>query len=310
MLPITVAICTWNRCHALGETLDGFTRLANPPGACWELLVVNNNCTDQTDDVIHAFEDRLPVRRTFEPEPGLSHARNRAIDEAAGAYIVWTDDDVTVCRDWLVAYAEAFRRWPDAALFGGPIEPWFDGTPPDWLRQVYPAIAGVYAARDFGTEPIPFQSPYVIPWGANYAVRVSDQSRHRYDPALGYRPGKLIGWEETEVIQALLSQGATGWWVPGATLRHRVPKDRQTTKYLRSHFFNRGLYHGSRWKQLDKRLVFGRPRWLWKRVVETEVKYRLHRVLSGPEIWVDHLIRSSESRGLFSGYIPHTGVQE
>src|SRR5918995_3785292 len=157
MLPITVAICTWNRCHALGETLDAFTRLANPPGACWELLVVNNNCTDQTDDVIHAFEDRLPVRRTFEPEPGLSHARNRAIDEAAGAYIVWTDDDVTVCRDWLVAYAEAFRRWPDAALFGGPIEPWFDGTPPSWLQQIYPSIAGVYAPRDFGTEPIPFQ---------------------------------------------------------------------------------------------------------------------------------------------------------
>ena len=114
----------------------------------WELLVVNNNCTDGTDEVIRTFQDRLPVRRVFEPRPGLSHARNRAIAEATGDYILWTDDDVTVCRDWLVVYTDAFRRWPDAAVFGGPIQPWFDGTPPAWLRQVYPTIAGVYAARD------------------------------------------------------------------------------------------------------------------------------------------------------------------
>ena len=120
-LRITVAICTWNRSPSLRQTLDGFTGIAAPAATKWELLVVNNNCTDGTDEVIRAFEDRLPVRRAFEPRPGLSHARNRAIAEATGDYILWTDDDVTVCRDWLVAYADAFRRWPDAALFGGPI---------------------------------------------------------------------------------------------------------------------------------------------------------------------------------------------
>ena len=96
-----------------------------------ELLVVNNNCTDRTDDVIRSFENRLPIRRAFEPTPGQSNARNRIVAEATGDYILWTDDDVTVSPDWLVAYAEAFRARPAGGLFGGPIVPLVDELRPD-----------------------------------------------------------------------------------------------------------------------------------------------------------------------------------
>jgi glucosyl-dolichyl phosphate glucuronosyltransferase len=304
-LRLTVAICTWNRCSSLEQTLRAFTALTAPAEATWELLIVNNNCTDRTDEVIAAFEGCLPVRRVFEKQPGLSHARNRAVAEAAGTYIIWVDDDVTVSRGWLSAYADAFRRWPDAALFGGPIHPWFDGDPPDWLRRIYPKIANVYAARDFGPKPIPF-TQHVIPWGANYVIRAREQKTYPYNPDLGYRPGRLVGWEETEVIRALLSAGAAGRWVPDAGVKHRIPATRQTTKYLRQHFYNRGIYYGGRWDQVDRRLVFGRPRWLWKRVVEGEMKYRWHRLLSAPEVWVDDLILSSESWGLLRAYTPAT----
>ena len=303
-LRLTVAICTWNRCAPLRQTLESFTQLARPSRVEWELVVVNNNCTDGTDDVIRAFEGRLPVRRVFEPRAGLSNARNRAVAEATGEYILWTDDDVTVSAGWLGAYAEAFRQWPDAAIFGGPIEPSFDGTPPSWLQRIYPTVAGVYTARDFGNEPIPLSAPYVIPWGANYVIRAREQSTRPYDPELGYRPGRLVGWEETEVILGLLNDGAAGRWVPGAALRHHVPRARQTTKYLRTHFYNRGVYHGERWDEIDRRLIFGRPRWLWRRAVVSELKYRLRRMLSEPEVWVEDLITSSESWGLLSGYSP------
>jgi glucosyl-dolichyl phosphate glucuronosyltransferase len=302
-LRLTVAICTWNRCASLHQTLESFSRLAPPARTSWELLVVNNNCTDRTDEVIKAFERELPIRRVFEPKAGLSHARNRAIAEATGDYILWTDDDVTVCREWLVAYTDAFREWPDAAIFGGPIRPAFEGTPPAWLQRVYPTIAGVYAARDFGTEPIEL-SPQLIPWGANYVIRAREQAARPYDPDLGYRPGRLVGWEESEVILALMADGMRGRWVPGAALDHHVPKARQTTTYLRTHFFNRGVYHGTRWNEVDGRLLFGRPRWLWRRAVTAELRYRLHRLLSDPEIWIEHLITSSETWGLLNGYIP------
>jgi len=173
--------------------------------------------------------------------------------------------------------------------------------------RIYPTIAGVYAARDFGARAIPL-SRDVIPWGANYVIRKSEQTSRPYDPNLGYRPGRLIGWEETEVIQALLADGVQGWWVPEAAVRHHVPRSRQTTKYLRLHFYNRGRYYGSRWNEVDRRLIFGRPRWLWKRAVGSEIQYRLHRAFSTPEVWVQHLIASSENWGLLNGYSPKESV--
>src|SRR5690348_908357 len=97
---LTVAICTWNRARALRTTLEQLTRVRVPAGAAWELLVVNNNCTDDTDAACREFETRLPIRLLHEPTPGQSHARNLAIRESRGAYIAWTDDDVLVDEGW------------------------------------------------------------------------------------------------------------------------------------------------------------------------------------------------------------------
>ena len=136
-MQITVAICTWNRCALLRQALEQMTKLSIPPDVQWELLVVDNNSTDATPDVTNSFESRLPIRRIFEPKAGKSYALNRAISEASGDYILWTDDDALVDKLWLTAYCTAFKRWPDAAIFGGPVEPTFDGSPPPWLPSTH-----------------------------------------------------------------------------------------------------------------------------------------------------------------------------
>ena len=202
------------------------------------IAVVNNNCTDRTDDVIRGFEVGCQYRRAFEPTPGLSNARNRIVAEATGDYILWTDDDVTVSPDWLVAYGsiQSASRWRVVQRGSTLVR----RRSPNWLKQIYPLIAGVYAARDFEPNPIQFSAPYNIPWGANYVTRAREQAKHPYDPDLGYRPGRQISWEETEVIVAMLAEGIKGWWVPRAAVRHHIPQTRQTTKYLRTHFYNRG----------------------------------------------------------------------
>lgn len=109
----TVAVCTWNRAALLPGALERLARVRPPPGA-WEVLVVDNNSTDDTESVLEAFAGRLPLRRAFEPEQGLSHARNTAVRLARGDYIVWTDDDALVDADWLTAYGRAVEQHPDA----------------------------------------------------------------------------------------------------------------------------------------------------------------------------------------------------
>ena len=74
---ISVAVCTWNRASLLRECLQTMTQLHTPAGLRWELLVVNNNCTDDTSSVVAAFARRLPVKEIVEKKLGLSHAQQR-----------------------------------------------------------------------------------------------------------------------------------------------------------------------------------------------------------------------------------------
>ena len=95
-MKISVAICTWNRCQLLRDALQHMARLSIPVGVEWELLIVNNNSTDATDEVARSFAGQLPVRLLFEAKPGKSNALNTAIRQSKGDYILWTDDDTRV----------------------------------------------------------------------------------------------------------------------------------------------------------------------------------------------------------------------
>lgn len=294
---ITIAICTWNRSALLKETLEQVARLRVPQGLRWELVVVNNNSTDETNEVLESFTERLPLRAVFEAEPGLSNARNRAVREAAGDYILWTDDDVLVCEGWLEAYAESFSEWPDASVFGGNIEPWFAGAPPHWLPRVWARVASAYASRDLGEQSIAL-SEEVLPYGANFAVHAAEQRKYLYDPRLGVRPDSIMGGEETTVIRRMLADGFSGRWVPSARVRHHIPRARQTIAYLRRYFKGYGEYCARHDDASDASpKLLGKPRWLWRQAVASELKYRLRRFTASPEVWIEDLIAASQAWG-------------
>jgi glycosyltransferase involved in cell wall biosynthesis len=298
---VSVAICTWNRADMLAQTLERFTRLEVPPGVDWELLVVNNNCTDHTDAVLAQFERRLPLRRVHEPTPGQSFARNRAIEEARGEYLLWTDDDVQVEPAWLVAYAAAFRRWPEAGVFGGPVRPWFEGTPPKWLDNVVSLVGDVFAVRDLGDTARPLAAPTHVPFGANMAFRTELLRDHRFDTTIGVRPGSEVRGEETKLIEQLLADGATGWWVPDARVLHFIPRQRQSVAYLRRWFRGVGEFHAFRAEGVDAPL-FGAPRWAWRQLVELEARYALLRITGRPPArWVIAMRDASIARGFIAG---------
>ena len=294
---VTVAICTWNRHALLRQTLQQMTLLRVPAHIEWELLIVNNNCSDATDAVIKDFISKLPVRRVFQPVPGLSNARNLASLESKGDFIIWTDDDVLVTPEWLEEYVKAFETYPDAAIFGGPIAPWFPVAPPSWLEQAWAQVSNAYACIDYGMVAVSLTAQRV-PFGANMAVRKDCVAKYPYDPYLGVRPGSRMGGEETDVIRRALTDGHTGWWIPAACVRHYIPPERQTLKYLRRWFYAYGMYLG-RHEDADNRTaqLLGRPRWLWKQMIVTELRYQIRRHLNDPKVWVAYMIAASSARG-------------
>ena len=297
---IDVVICTWNRCRLLAQTLEHLQELDVPHDHDWQVIVIDNNSTDDTAATLQRFAGRLPLRAIFEPRPGQSHARNRAVAEATGDYLIWTDDDVLVDRRWLAAYAQAFERWPTAAFFGGPIEPWFEGTPPRWLADHWRNVAHAFSVRELGDVPFPFDDSQV-PYGANCAFRADVQRRYSYDPSLGLRPGANVRGEEVKVMRQMLADGLTGWWVPEARVRHYIPRDRQTLRHLRQFFGGQGEQRGRDLPSLDAPQWFGRPRWLWRRALTAEARFWRIRVTSGPEAWLTELKETAKVWGELRG---------
>jgi glycosyltransferase involved in cell wall biosynthesis len=288
---ITVAICTLNRSASLHRTLGSLAALQGTSSLDWEVVVVNNGCDDDTDQVIASFTGRLPLRRAFEPQRGHARARNRAIETAHGDYIVWTDDDVVMDGGWLAAYAEAFQRWPEAAVFGGRIIPRYEAPVVEWVRQCEALIGGAFAVRDLGAEPMPLTlAGGRIPYGANFALRATEQRAFRYNPDLGYGPGRRRLSEETELVGRIMRSGGVGYWVPKACVEHCIGRERQTTAYIARHYaalgetrvFLEGVAEATP-------LWFGVPRWLWRRLIEEWARYQFHRLVSPAPAWVPHL---------------------
>lgn len=300
---LTVALCTWNRCGLLRETLESLTKLAIPDGVEWDLVVVNNNSTDDTAAVIDSFRNRLPLRPVFEPNQGISPARNAAIAAASGDYMLWTDDDVLVDTNWMRAYVAAITRRPGTALLGGPIRPRFEGEPPPWLVENLSKFETAFALLDLGASERALSSQgFNLPFGANYAARTDLHRKHRYDPAHG-KVGKFMMFgEESYVMRNILADVPTGWWVPDAIVHHWVTKERQSFTYLRDYFEAQGRTRVQFGKADATPMIWGRPRWLWRSLVMTHARYWWRRSFHSPERWIESFIEAAMVRGSFEAY--------
>ncbi len=241
-MSITVAICTRNRAESLEMALSSIEQCETDGVRDWEVRVVDNGSTDGTQDVLADFKSRLPLQIELEEKAGLSNARNRVVATSERDWILWTDDDVSVDRQWLRGYQRGIDAHPQAAILGGPIEIEFDGSPPDWLKSGLPMIRGAYAGLGAGDIPARLSVGGPTPYGANFALRASALGSMSFDPELGRQPGRpTMSGEETRVIRALLAAGETGYWLPDARVRHRIDPSRQTIEYLRSYYRDLGI---------------------------------------------------------------------
>lgn len=288
---VSVVICTRNRARALEATLESLTRTDSAAEASWEVLVVDNGSEDGARAVAAGFAERLPLRVIEEATVGLSHARNRGIDEAQGRTIVWIDDDVLVPTGWLEAWLAGLRRYPDASFFGAGIRVRFEVEPPEWVRAGWPWLGSLFAERALPTPGGPIEAAY-LPFGANFAIRTKVQREHRYDPTLGRVGGGLGGGEEVVLLGQLLQTGHEGRWVAGAGLDHVIGAERVDLRRLR-----RQIRAGARQLQpVPIRSSDGAPMTtaaMRRRWLRLEARWRIGRVTAKAERWVDDFVAAS-----------------
>jgi hypothetical protein len=236
---VSVVICTWNRCESLRSTLESLTHVTIPAGQEWEVVVVNNNCSDGTDEVLKAFQTKLPLRTVFEPALGASRARNAGVAAASGDLLLFTDDDVELDAGWMTAYCAASDAWPDAWYFAGAIRPRFAQEVPHWLRTHQRALRGMLSLQDLGPESRPLRHDE-FPWGPNMAVRHKAFAHASFDANIGrIGLGQTRGSEES-LFQPLRDRGLGGMWIPAAIAYHHIPGSHATLRYFLRYYYGSG----------------------------------------------------------------------
>jgi glycosyltransferase involved in cell wall biosynthesis len=302
-MDVTVGICTWNRARLLDATLAQMCNLRIPPGVAWELLVVDNNSTDETPAVIERYVGRLPVRRLVERRQGTSYAKNCVLAHAAGELLLWTDDDVLVDEEWLAAYVSAAARWPNAGYFGGLITPRFEREPPSWFHKNEHVLSPAMALRDLGPNEHELAGSEP-PFGANMAFRRAAFSSRTFDVRLGPHANDQIRGEETKYCRELAADGFQGIWVPAAKVQHFVLAHRLTARFIRDYWAGVGRTEVRK----ENASGIGTPRWVYKALVQSYAKYLWKRATGSPE-WVPSLMAVSRLRGVRLEYRTRPEVQ-
>jgi glycosyltransferase involved in cell wall biosynthesis len=267
-----------------------------PQGIAWELLIVNNNCSDHTDAIIARYSDCLPIRRVVELRTGKSHAANTAITLARGELILWTDDDVLVDSEWLAEYVEVSKAWPDAQFFGGTVDPYFEIEPPQWLNNNLKRIRNLYAILELGADVRPLLAGE-MPVGANMAIRAKLLRQFRFNTDLGPSRKNQIRGEEIELLERLMAHGHRGVWVGTAKVRHFIPAERLTGRFLWDWYRGSGRTVVRRNQIQECAYICGVPRW----VLCMYIKYRLLSVCLYPlknGRWLDAFRKAAQLRGV------------
>lgn len=233
----SVLVCTRNRSTDLTACCAGILAIDYPPER-WELVIVDNGSTDDTRQVAEGVRQQAPdrVRVIEELELGLSAARNAAVRAARGEVLAFIDDDAFPAPGWLGALVEVLGR-DDVYAAGGPVEPIFERSLPDWLDDRYLPYLTVWD-RGLEIEPLVYNE---YPRGANMAyrreafARFGDFSHH-----LGRKGKRLLSCEETEHCLRIERGGGIILYTPDARVRHRVVVERIDQGWMAARFRAQG----------------------------------------------------------------------
>ena len=241
-MDVSIGICTYNGADRVPEVLDHLRDQHDLNGIQWEVIVIDNNSSDATKDVIQEYQDNwidgVPLRYVFEQRQGKSFAMEHAMEEARGTWVAFLDDDNLPAPDWV---AEGFRfaqEHPDAGAFGGQVHGLFERTP----TSSFGLVQSLFAINERKEEvcytendSITFGAP-----GAGLWIRKEAWMQGIPDGGLSKR-GTIsnkrgeVG-EDFEIQWYLYKDDWDIWHNPRMHMHHKIPTSRLNEEYLQGFF--------------------------------------------------------------------------
>ena len=229
---LSVIICTYNRDKYIYNVLQSLAE-NTLPAEQYEIVLVDNNCTDNTKAECERFVRDYPkvtFRYFVETDQGLSYARNKGIKESRGDILVYVDDDALVNEEYLQAYADFFGQHPDIEAAGGPIIPKYETEEPAWMSHFTKVLITSYKYHGDKVREFPGND---FPGGGNAAYRAAVFEKvGLFNVDLGRKGDSLVGAEEKDIFDKMTTLGMRFYYLPNAILYHLIPEKKLSKEYF------------------------------------------------------------------------------
>jgi glycosyltransferase involved in cell wall biosynthesis len=231
-MDITVAIPTYNGTARLPEVLQQLHRQLETEDITWEILVVDNNSSDNILEVIRHYQSLLPrLRYCQELRQGAGFARHLALEEAKGELVAFLDDDTTPDLHWVKAVADFAQTHPQAGAYGSQIHADYAVPPPPNFARIAPFLA----ITERGNLPLLYRkNNRLLPPSAGLVVRKAVWQQ--YIPAemtlSGRVEGNMLTSEDLEMLSYIQASPWQIWYNPAMEITHKIPATRLEKKYL------------------------------------------------------------------------------
>jgi glycosyltransferase involved in cell wall biosynthesis len=236
-MDFTIVIPTYNGASHLPRVLEKLKLQNNLELITGEIIVIDNNSNDHTAQVIKDYQANwslsFPLRYCFEPQQGLSFARQRGVEETQGELIGFLDDDNLPNCDWIITAYNFGQQYLQAGAFSGKILGEFEVNPPDNFEK----IAQFLAIRDNGTKPCLFEPEKLrLPPGAGLVVRRKAwiESVPKKCILSGPKGNIRVSGSDYEILLHIYKQGWQIWYNPQMCINHYIPRQRLERNYLLS----------------------------------------------------------------------------
>lgn len=236
MVQISVIICCYNSQHLIKETLEHLANQDTNDAFDYEVVLVDNNCTDHTVEVANnvwkALDTTIDLNVVTESKPGLSYARETGVKHSKGELVVFCDDDNWLASNYLQIAFDFMMVHPEVGALGGQSLGELEIDIPDWWDVEKTNYAVGKQANKSGNVT---KRGYV--WGAGIVVRRAILNRlyaaNFKSLLLGRKAEVLSSGDDSEICLWVILMGYKLWYLEDLKFKHFITKVRLNKNYLK-----------------------------------------------------------------------------
>ncbi len=275
----TIIFSTYNGAKTLPRMMDALCDMTLDQ-KFWKIVAMNNNSTDNTQQILESYIDKLPLEIHKETRQGKAFAIDAGFKYIEGDILILTDDDMRPAPNWIEAYLQEFEEHPEFDILGGTIKPDWEKEPPSWIKKYLDLgkLGVLYALND--DRPEGEVKPFLIS-GGNSAFRTNILKDKTYISNKKLGPSKDIAQfamgDDILFCTTLVENGARAYRTHKPVIHHFIPKKYFDEKWMlsRAERYGLGIVIVRQASFKNRPMIFGRP-------IKTLIKFMIMSLLYFP----------------------------